>query len=100
MRVFYDRLFVDPDLAPIFERVNKPRHVSSVSKFVAAATGGPEPWTGRDIESAHRRLHITQQQFERVADHLAAALNELEVPADTAAEVLTLVGSLGPQVVH
>jgi hemoglobin len=97
---FFERVFADPELAPMFERVNKPHHVSSVTKFVAAATGGPKPWTGRDMQSAHRRLRITQQQFDRVADHLAAALDELAVPADTAGEVLTLVGSLGPQVVH
>jgi hemoglobin len=100
MRVFYDRLFADPELAPIFEGVNQARHVSSVSKFVAAASGGPEPWTGRSIESAHRRLHITQEQFQRVAEHLAATLEELTVPSDTANDVLNLVGSLGPQVVH
>jgi len=100
MRVFYDRLFADPELAPIFEGVNQARHVSSVAKFVAAASGGPVPWTGRDIETAHRRLRITQEHFDRVSEHLAAVLDELTVPADTASEVLALVGSLGPQIVN
>src|SRR5262245_890564 len=100
MSRFFDRVLADPELAPVFYRVNTAHHVASVTKFVAAATGGPEPWTGRDIGPAHRRLHITQEQFDRVADHLAAALDELAVPDDTAGEVLTLVGSLGPQIVH
>lgn len=100
MRVFFDRVFADPELAPIFERVNKPHHVSSVGKFVAAATGGPEAWTGRDMDAAHRRVRITQEQFERVAGHLAAALDELDVPSEAASEVLTVVGSLEPQIVN
>jgi hemoglobin len=100
MHRFFERVFADPELAPVFERVNKPHHVSSVTRFVAAATGGPEPWSGRDMAAAHRRIRISQRQFDRVAAHLAAALDELAVPTDTAGEVMTLVGSLGPQIVH
>jgi truncated hemoglobin YjbI len=100
MRGLYGRIFADPELAPLFERMNKGRHVSSVAKFVGAAAGGPEPWTGRDIEGAHRHLHLTQRQFDRVADHLTAVLDELAVPDDAAGEVLSLVGSLGPQIVQ
>jgi hemoglobin len=99
MRAMYDRIFNDPKLAPVFERVNQPRHVESATKFVAAATGGPEPWTGRDIGDAHRNLGITDDQFDRVAGHLAVALHELSVPSDTASEVLTLVSSLRSQIV-
>jgi hemoglobin len=100
MERFFDRILADPTLAPVFERVNIPRHVASTSRFVAAATGGPEPWTGRSMERAHRNLHVTDEQFDRVAGHLAAALHELSVPSDVASEVLTLVGSLRPQIVH
>ena len=80
MRAMFDRIFADPKLAPVFERVNKPRHVASTTRFVAAATGGPEPWTGRNIDDAHRNLGITDEQFDRVAGHLAVALHELSVP--------------------
>ena len=99
MGKLFDRLLADPTLAPVFERVNVRRHVASTSRFVAAATGGPKPWTGRSMEEAHRHLNITNDQFDRVAGHLAVALHELSVPSDTASEVLTLVSSLRSKIV-
>jgi hemoglobin len=99
MNAMFERIFADPNLAPMFERVNKPRHVASTTRFVAAATGGPEPWTGRDIGAAHRNLGITDDQFDRVVGHLAVALHELSVPSETAREVLMLSSSLRSQIV-
>jgi len=97
--LFFDRVFADPELAPIFERVNKPRYIASVAKFVAGATGGRNrgpaaTWKTRtDVSASHK-------SSSSVAGHLAAALDELDVPTEVASEVLTVVASLEPQIVN
>jgi hemoglobin len=95
----YARVVADPELAPIFERVNIERHSRRAAAFVAAATGGPIPWAGRDMESAHRALRVTNEQFDRVAGHLNDTLEAMSVPEPLAGELLILVGSLRAQIV-
>jgi hemoglobin len=99
MHRFYERILADPDLAPIFAPVNVERHERKASTFVAAATGGPAPWTGRDMAAAHRHLRITNEQFDRTAGHLVDTLIEFDVPDETGLELLTLVGSLRGEIV-
>ncbi len=99
MHRFFERILADPDLAPVFARVNVERHERKTSAFVAAATGGPAPWTGRDMAAAHRHLRITDDQFDRVAGHLLDTLIEFEVPDETGLELMTLVGSLRGEIV-
>lgn len=99
MSRFFERILADPELAPIFEHVNVRRHVAATGAFVAAATGGPRPWRGRDMATAHRHLGITNDQFDRVAGHLVDTLDELEVAPDLAGELLEIVGSLRSQIV-
>jgi hemoglobin len=95
----YARVVADPVLAPIFERVNIERHSLRAAAFVAAATGGPTPWAGRDMESAHRALRVTNEQFDRVAGHLNDTLEAMSVPEPLAGELLILVGSLRARIV-
>jgi hemoglobin len=99
MSRFYERIFADPELAPVFEGVNMRRHVAATSTFVGAATGGPRPWRGRDMASAHRHLAVTNEQFDRVAGHLVDTLDEMAVASELAGELLEIVGSLRSQIV-
>jgi len=67
--------------------------------FIAQALGGPKRYTGRDLSEAHRDLHVTDRQFDRVASHLDAAMEHLGVgPADRRV-VVELVATLREQIV-
>ena len=99
LALMFDKLLADPRLAPYFEKVNVARHFGKVSTFVCAALGGPQVYLGKDMRTAHARLSISADEFGRVAGHLGAALDELGVPDDLAAELLAVVGSLAPAVV-
>ena len=100
LALMFDKLVADPQLAPYFEKVNLARHFAKVSTFICAALGGPQVCQGKDMRTAHARLSISADEFGRVAGHLSAALAELGVPADLAAELLAVVGSLAPEVVE
>ena len=90
---FYDRVTIDPELAPYFEGVDLPRLKGHQRTFIAAAVGGPEPYLGRDMAAAHAHLQITPDHFDAVVGHLVAVLVDLEVPPDT---IEAIGGALAP----
>jgi hemoglobin len=89
----YARMLDDADVADYFVGVNMTRHKTYVRAFVAAALGGPERYSGRDIDTAHARLGVTHAAFDRAVEHLAAALAALGVPAAT---ITAIAGKLAP----
>ena len=97
--IFYDRVLADPRLAPVFDGIDMNRLKQHQVMFVSAATGGPEPPKPFDLAVAHRPLNITDEQFDRVADHLVAALRVAAVEQPLIDEVIAAVAPLRPQIV-
>lgn len=97
--VFYDRVTADPEVAPLFAGIDLDRLRAHQRSFLAAAVGGPELFTGRALDQAHRGLGITEAQFDRVVDHLAATLGDLGGDPEAVAEVRDHVGTLRDQIV-
>ena len=80
--------------------------------WVCAVAGGPFEYSGTHpghdvlgLEEAHRRLHISSQEFDAVAGELARTLEEFHVPAAETEAVLgafaahkaeVIEGSLAP----
>jgi len=67
--------------------------------LLAVVTGGPSKYEGRDLHEAHADLHITEEAFDRVAEHLQATLQELEIQQDDQQAILTAVQARRDQVV-
>ena len=95
---FYQRVLHDPLLAPLFAGVDNARLQRHQQQFLTLAMGGPNAYTGRDLGSAHRRLvsqfGIGDAEFDRVLQHLDAALAALNVPGALRAEVVALADSV------
>ena len=51
-------------------------------QFVAAASGGPQEYRGKDMVTAHQGMNITNEQFDALMSHLKAAMDKNGVPAD------------------
>jgi hemoglobin len=60
---------------------------------VAAASGGPYAYTGRDMKTAHAGLGITTADFTALVEDLVMAMSTLQVPM---AAQQTLLGALAP----
>lgn len=67
--------------------------------FVVKATGGPDAYTGRDMKTSHAGLRIHAQEWTWAAEHLAAALDKLRVPAAEKGELLAAVAALERDIV-
>ena len=100
---FIGRLVSDKQFAPFFQghstdslkRIRQ--HI--VDQFCEAA-GGPCIYTGRNMQSSHKGLGITEPQWDAAAKHLVATLDKFKVPAKEKDELLAFVTSLKKDIVE
>jgi hemoglobin len=59
--------------------------------FVSALLGGLEPYTGRDIGTAHAHLQLNDTHFDAFLKHFRASLNEVGVKDEKAERVMKLL---------
>jgi hemoglobin len=73
------RILQDERLRAYFDGVSLERLKHHQRSFLAMAFGGPPGYLGRTVETAHARLDVTDEAFDRVMDHLIATLVDLGV---------------------
>jgi hemoglobin len=96
---FYDRVLADPELRGFFAGTSMTRLKGRQVEFLAAALGGPRPYTGASLPDAHRGRGIQQAHFDLVAGHLVTALQAAGVPADVIDQIAAVVTPLASQIV-
>lgn len=96
--LFYAHVLRDPELSAFFRGVAMTRLHQLQTDFFCSVLGGT-PWKGRDLKTAHAGLRIHQHHFDRVAIHLAAALEQSKVKGAHIRQILDLVGTLRAQIV-
>src|SRR6266849_745852 len=67
---------------------------------LCALTGGPCVYIGRDMKTAHGGLAITESDWAISMKHMAAAVEKGRISDIDRNELLTLLGSLKPQIVE
>jgi hemoglobin len=96
---FYARVLADPRLAPFFTGTDLNRLKAHQRAFIAAAIGGPEIFSGRDMASAHAGLGITDADFDAVVGHLVDTLSGLGVPEETIGQIGSALAPLRSDIV-
>lgn len=94
--IFYRKVLSDPHISGFFDTTDMDAQRSKQKAFLTMAFGGPNHYTGRDLRTAHASLvkrGLSDSHFDAVAKHLQATLEELKVPADLIAQVMTVAGS-------
>ncbi|EUA35058.1 group I truncated hemoglobin [Mycobacterium xenopi] len=95
---FYSRVLADAQLAGFFAGTNVNRLKGKQAEFLAAALGGPLPYTGVSMKQAHKGRGITMHHFNLVAGHLSDSLTAAGVPDKTVAEILAVVAPLASDI--
>ncbi|MFI0351163.1 group 1 truncated hemoglobin [Actinomadura sp. 9N407] len=95
----YERILSDDMLKAFFVGMNRNRLKGRQVEFFGQALGGPMAYRGRAMKPVHLGLGIEQRHFDRVAEHLVAALAAAGVPAETIAEIAALVLPLADDIV-
>ena len=57
------------------------------------------PRAGKDIQSSHADMHISNPEFDAVIGDLKASLDRLKVPNTEQKELLSIIESTRPQIV-
>jgi hemoglobin len=87
----------DPVLAPYFRGMSndtKGRARQLIVDFIAASTGGPTIYTGRDMKTLHEGLGISREEYEALLRHATATLDAVGVGAQAKDDLLTWMTSL------
>jgi hemoglobin len=91
------RVLADPALAPYFRGMSndtKGRARQLIVDFIAASTGGPTIYTGRDMKTLHEGLGISRGEYAALLQHAASTLDGLGVGRGEKDEVLAWLASL------
>jgi len=78
---------------------SKTRVRQHVVDFLCVATGGTCKYTGRDMETAHTGLNITEEDWTIAVKALGDTLNKFKVPAREQGEVVSAIAGLKSKIV-
>ena len=96
---FVANVAADNRINAFFARTDIPRLKRLLVEQICSATGGPCTYTGRSMPEAHRGMHVTDAQFGALVEDLQKSLNKFNVPDKEQGDLLSILGSLRPQIV-
>jgi hemoglobin len=102
VNTLYLRVLADPLLMAYFKHLDDQDRQWlrwHMLTLLAVVSGGPSKYQGRDLHEAHAELHITEEAFDRVAWHLQATLQELEIQQQDQQAILAAVEARRDEVV-
>lgn len=98
---FYERLWADPELRHYFDGIDREKLKRHQAQFLTFALGGGvDAYQGQSLGSAHAHLDITHEAFTKVAWHLTATLEELDVERSLIMIINGYVEGARSQVIH
>lgn len=89
--LFYSKVMMDDRINHFFFHIDMTKQSGKMKAFLAFAFGAPFPYPGLALREAHQHMHLTEEHFTSVAEHLVATLKELGVPQPLIDEVVALV---------
>ena len=76
-------------------------HATKMAKeFFVAGSGGPDPYTGRDMLTTHKGMNVSEQEFIAVVDDILWALDKHGMTDDTKKDVLAILYSLKDEIIR
>ena len=94
--IFYSKVMADPHINGFFVDIDTDALRAKQKTFLTLAFGGPNRYTGRGLRAAHANAvknGLSDSHFDAVARNLQATLDELNVPAALAGEVMAILAS-------
>lgn len=93
---FSARLFADPKLGRFWAYRGKDgidREVALIVDYLAAKSGGPVHYRGRDMRLSHAGMKIDELDWQALMKHLKATLDHFKAPEKERLEVIALIES-------
>ena len=90
----------NPRIAPRYQASDVPAVKHAVATFFITGAGGPEVYEGKDMLAAHLGMNIDEAELVAAIDDALAALDKNGIGQREKEEVLFILYSLKPEVVH
>jgi hemoglobin len=69
-------------------------------EFLCAGSGGPQPYTGRDMRTVHKGMNISEQELIAAIDDIVAAMIKNKLDQSVRNEVVAILYSLKDEVLR
>jgi hemoglobin len=96
---FVANVAADQRINARFATANVDRLKQMLVAQICAGTGGPCSYTGRDMQSAHKGMHISDAEFGALVEDLVTTLDKFKVPAKEKQDLLAVLGPMKPAIV-
>ena len=84
-----------------FENIEDMEHAKRMAReFFCAGSGGPEPYTGKDMLAAHKGMNISEQEYLAVTDDIVGAMNKHKLDEGTKNDVIAILYSLKGNIIR
>lgn len=92
---------VNPLIKTRFEKIEDIEHAKKMGReFFCAGSGGPEPYTGRDMLTTHKGMNISEQEYLAAMDDFVVALNKQNLDDATKNDVIAILYSLKGNIIR
>jgi hemoglobin len=100
---FLQSLATVPEMARFSSSMNldsRRRNRQLTLDFLAAASGGPTLYLGKDMKPSHAGLGISASEWKIAMNHIERALVKFKVPERESKELIALVDGLKGEIVE
>jgi hemoglobin len=97
---FYKRVLGDEAVNSFFDHTNMEQMRKHQTHFLSFALGGPNQYTGKSMENAHKGLNLQPQHFQFIVKHLHDTLVHFNVGQQDIAKVLGLIAPLKDNILY
>lgn len=97
---FYKRVLGDETVNSFFKHTDMEQMRKHQTYFLSFALGGPNQYTGKSMEKAHRGINLQPEHFQSIVKHLQGTLEHFTVSQEDIAQVLGLIAPLRSSILY
>ena len=84
-----------------FENIKDMERAKRMAReFFGAGSGGPNPYTGKDMLAAHQGMNISEQEYLAAMDDIVGAMDKNQCDGATKNDVIAILYSLKGQIIR
>lgn len=84
-----------------FENIKDMERAKRMAReFFGAGSGGPAPYTGKDMRTAHQGMNISEQEYLAAMDDILSAMDKNQCDEASKNEVIAILYSLKGQIIR
>lgn len=91
----------NPVIKTRFQNIKDMDHAKQMAhEFFCAGSGGPEPYSGKDMLAAHKGMNISEQEYLAATDDIVEAMNKEKLDDATRNEVIAILYALKGNIIR